>query len=146
VKNDKKKIFCIGFPRTGTTTLSNALSKLGYMTRGGPDHILDAFFNNDLESIYKFVDQNDAFQDNPWFCLYKELDKRYPGSKFILTERESDKWLRSIVGYTGNRTSRMGQHVLEWNSLWETRITTLKFTKIITIKLRIIFLEGAMTC
>jgi hypothetical protein len=37
-----------------------------------------------------------ALSDNPIPLLYKQLDKAYPGSKFILTVREEQDWLRSV--------------------------------------------------
>ncbi len=43
------------------------------------------------------VERFDAFEDNPWPILYRELDERFPGSKFILTRRPSDAWIRSQV-------------------------------------------------
>ncbi len=42
-----------------------------------------------------------AFQDNPWPIIYKELDSKYPGSKFILTLREPDLWINSQVKHFG---------------------------------------------
>ena len=40
-------------------------------------------------------DRFDAFQDNPWPLVYREMDARHPGSKFILTVRDPDKWYAS---------------------------------------------------
>ncbi len=41
----------------------------------------------------------DALTDIPVPLKYKELDKAFPGSKFILTTRGLDSWLRSCSGY-----------------------------------------------
>jgi len=91
----KPKVFCIGFHKTGTTSLELALKKLGYRVTGSfgtkdPDiaskvHVM----------AYAMVDQFDAFEDNPWPVLYQELDQRYPGSKFILTRRPAAAWIQS---------------------------------------------------
>lgn len=105
MNNSFNKIFCIGFPRTGTTTLSDALSTLGYKVRGGPEEIHEAFLNNDIDAIIDFVKKHDAFQDDPWPQLYKKLDKLFPNSKFILTKRDEKKWIRSIVNYFGHKYS-----------------------------------------
>jgi hypothetical protein len=43
----------------------------------------------------------DAFQDNPWPVLYRHLDRRYPGSRFILTVRDPQEWIASAVRYFG---------------------------------------------
>lgn len=39
---------------------------------------------------------HDAFTDTPVSRVYRELDVMYPRSKFILTVREINSWLRSI--------------------------------------------------
>lgn len=39
--------------------------------------------------------QYDAFSDTPVSLLYPKLDKAFPGSRFILTTRAIDTWLRS---------------------------------------------------
>ena len=44
---------------------------------------------------YAIVEKYDAFEDNPWPILYEELDQRFPGSKFILTRRPAEAWIRS---------------------------------------------------
>ncbi len=46
---------------------------------------------------FKLVEQYDAFQDNPWPMLYRELDRTFAGSKFILTVRPVDKRIKSVV-------------------------------------------------
>jgi 3'-phosphoadenosine 5'-phosphosulfate (PAPS) 3'-phosphatase/ribosomal 30S subunit maturation factor RimM len=50
----------------------------------------------DLSSIdLDAVEANDAVTDTPIPSFYRELDAKYPGSKFILTVRDKDEWLRS---------------------------------------------------
>jgi len=97
------KVFCIGFQKTGTTSLGNALEMLGYRVTGPTGLTLPDIPNNIHNFIYEVVESGeyDAFQDNPWPVLYKELDARYPGSKFILTLRDTPSWLSSIVRHFG---------------------------------------------
>jgi uncharacterized damage-inducible protein DinB len=93
----KKKVFGIGFHKTATSSLAAAFYILGYNVTGFfgahdpdiADHVVD--------QAYDLADRFDAAQDTPWPVLYKELDGRYPGSKFILTVRPTDKWINSIV-------------------------------------------------
>jgi hypothetical protein len=92
-----KKVFAIGFPKTGTTSINRALTTLGYKVKGhfglkDPD-----ISRNVYETAFHFVDQYDAFEDAPWCYIYKELDKKYPESKFILTLRPTEQWIKSIV-------------------------------------------------
>lgn len=91
-----KKIFCIGLSKTGTTSLARALEILGYRTR---DYIgVTRYASGDLSSVdLAEIDASDAFTDTPIPSFYRELDKKYPGSKFILTTRNMDDWLRSCA-------------------------------------------------
>ncbi len=97
----RQKVFGIGLSRTGTTSLTEALELLGYRTVHGPaDPVtqleLYQFFASASERVYLSVLQNhDALTDALVCCLYRALDKAYPGSKFILTIREKQAWLRS---------------------------------------------------
>lgn len=101
------KIFGLGFHKTGSTTLESALIVLGYDCVGKHDHLFDSIANNDWESIDTDVNKHDAFRDMPWPLFYKELDERYPGSKFILTVRDVGSWSKSCVNHykdIGNET------------------------------------------
>src|SRR5690606_2198995 len=54
----------------------------------------------ELEPVLAFADRYDSFEDWPWPLLYRELDQRYPGSKFILTtRRDAETWLRSLKNH-----------------------------------------------
>lgn len=105
------KIFCIGFHKTGTTSLGEALEQLGYRVTG-PNWINDSDVSEkSLEKAMQLVPKFDAFQDNPWPMIYKEMDKAFPGSKFILTVRDTGKWLASIVGHFGTDTTPMREWI-----------------------------------
>ena len=93
----KPKVFCIGFHKTGTTSLAVALKLLGYRVTG-PNNTKDPDIADKVYALADELSENyDAFQDNPWPVLYREMDERWPGSKFILTRRPSDAWIRSQV-------------------------------------------------
>lgn len=42
------------------------------------------------------LERHYALCDPPIPILYEKLDQAYPGSKFILTVRNEDKWLTSV--------------------------------------------------
>src|SRR5438477_12681989 len=91
----KPKVFCIGFHKTGTKSLAAALRTLGYSVTG-PNGVKDPNIGNNVYAMaFDLAERFDAFQDNPWPIIYKELDKRYPGSKFVLSVRGSDSWIKS---------------------------------------------------
>ena len=52
---------------------------------------------NQLEPVIEEAKKYEAFEDWPWFLIYGELDRRFPGSKFILTLRkDTDAYVRSL--------------------------------------------------
>ncbi len=103
----RTKIFCIGFHKTGTKSLATALSKLGYSITG-PNGVKDSNISwNVYTMAHKLVKKYDAFQDNPWPIIYKKMDKAYPGSKFILTIRDSESWIKSLVRHFGKSKTPM---------------------------------------
>jgi hypothetical protein len=93
------KIICIGMHKTGTTTLGLALIELGYNVLGARTDVAELLLNEHTNKVLKITEPFDALQDVPWALLYKELDKKYPGSKFILTTRDEKKWLHSVLNH-----------------------------------------------
>jgi hypothetical protein len=103
----KAKVFCLGFHKTGTTSLGVALAALGYRVTG-PTRVNDPNIEfNALSMALRLANKYDAFQDNPWPILYPELDARYPGSKFILMLRNSKAWIQSQVKHFGRKETAM---------------------------------------
>jgi len=101
------KVFCIGFHKTGTTSLNHSLSRLGYSLTG-PNGVGDpSIATNVYDMCYELAEQYDAFADNPWPIVFKEMDQRYPGSKFILTLRSVDEWYESISRHFKDTTTPM---------------------------------------
>lgn len=101
----RPKVFCIGFQKTGTTSLGKALEILGYDVCG-PIGVTDPRIHDKAwEWAVEHIPHFDAFQDNPWPLLYKELDRSYPNCKFILTTRNPYSWIRSMRKYFGDYQS-----------------------------------------
>jgi hypothetical protein len=93
------KIFCIGYPRTGTVSIIEAFKMMGYKKVWHFDSQNYRETVNALETgIFcdKILNSHDVFADVPICCIYKNLDKLYPDSKFILTTREKNSWFDSI--------------------------------------------------
>lgn len=88
-----KKIFGIGLGRTGTLSLTHALTRLGFKTK----HLPRFYTDHDGKARVDWADFDayDALTDESAALVYREADRRYPGSKFILTVRDVESWLRS---------------------------------------------------
>lgn len=89
------KVFGIGLSRTGTASLTMALHTLDIDTVHYPND------RGTLETIkrgdgrFPLLDYYDSITDVTTIPFYKKLDKLYPGSRFILTVRDEESWLRS---------------------------------------------------
>lgn len=101
------KVFCIGFHKTGTTSMAHALARLGYRVTGPNNPEVEITKISVLKMALDLVEKFDAFQDNPWPVIYKEIDVIFPNSRFILTVRDSDRWIESALNHFGNRKTRM---------------------------------------
>src|SRR5688572_11781492 len=99
---EQGKIFCIGWHKTGTTTLGDSLLILGYNVMGSRLDMAEPLLRGDIETPLAVAQKFQAFQDVPWAALFKELDERFPNSKFIVTERDEQKWLLSASTHFGD--------------------------------------------
>lgn len=91
------KVFGIGLNKTGTTTLGVCLQHFGYRHASSNLELTLAVGRGDLEPVMGFVERYDSFEDWPWPLVFRELDARFPGSRFVLTtRRDAQTWLRSL--------------------------------------------------
>lgn len=109
------KIFAIGFYKTGTTTIYEALKVLGYRAINGdkPGSYPGA---DDGETLLRQIERGDyrlptfeffdAFTDNPYFHLWREIYAQYPDAKYILTVRDESRWIDSCASFYRNRRIR----------------------------------------
>jgi len=89
-----KKVIGVGWYKTGTSTLEKCLKILGYgPVAGFNGKLIQQVYEGGIVEVLKEADKYVSYQDAPWFFIYKELDKRYPGSKFILTVRKDHRKL-----------------------------------------------------
>lgn len=85
----QSKIFGLGLPRTGTTSLAKALNVMNVATKHFPFELYQNLNSQILDEYIGFV-------DSPIPLIWKELDQRFPNAKFILTIRTLDRWLESM--------------------------------------------------
>lgn len=110
----KPKVFCVGMYKTGTTSISAALSELGFKEfqfrspfEPGKDLSttsfalvpgLDQFKYDSIQPLVldspswgvlkEAADKGTSFAEGPWLFLFQEWDRLYPNSKFILSLRK----------------------------------------------------------
>ncbi len=105
------KVFGIGYHKTGTKSLAKALTTMGYRVTGPNATRQIDISESAMDIALKLVEHFDAFQDNPWPLLYKQLDQQLPLSKFILTIRDSESWILSVCNYFGRQETPMRQWI-----------------------------------
>ncbi len=76
------KLFIIGLPRTGTTSISVQL--------------LEHFNVAHTAYTKRAFELAEVVSDCPCFSDYQQLDALFPGSKFVYLQRPLDQWLPSI--------------------------------------------------
>lgn len=77
----KAKVFCVDFQKTGTTSLQYALSLLGYRVAGiFPAQNLEDF-DGVRDRALTLAPKFDAFADNPWSVLFRDLGAAFPGGE-----------------------------------------------------------------
>jgi len=106
VKNSyKQKVFCIGKNKTGTTSMAKLFTELGLVvgSQYRAERLTDDWLSDDYTRIIRYVRYGgEAFQDIPFSLpkTYKVLDKAFPQSRFILTERKSaELWCDSLIKF-----------------------------------------------
>ena len=100
----KPKVFCIGRNKTGTTSIAKALKELDFIVaeQRPAELLIHDWARRDFRRIIHFCHTAQAFQDGPFSLPYtfQALDMRFPGSKFILTVRDSpEQWYQSVIRF-----------------------------------------------
>ena len=103
------KIFCIGFNKTGSTSLYHAVKKLGFKgdlsTMNEGEFLMYNVRHGDFNSVFEWIEKRsdiELFKDVPFSLpnVWKSLYQKYPDAIFILSERDSSKqWCNSITKF-----------------------------------------------
>lgn len=99
----RTKVFALGFSKTGTSSLAQALKDLGYRTVHNPtdDETMVCLLRGDLRCAV--LQSYDAVCDIMFVRHFRELDRIYPGSRFVLTERDKSTWHESCAHHWAKR-------------------------------------------
>ncbi len=97
----KSKVCVIGLHKTGTTSLSVMLQTFGYLVTGPDTNLYYDYMNENFENIDEFIDNYDAFQDDPWYNIFEYIDAKIKDVKFIYLWRDEKSWLKSVQRFYG---------------------------------------------
>lgn len=112
-----RKIFCIGFNKTGTTSLANYFRRCGLTACHWPSVVNGTDYEAKCASIWnqpaKVLDTlapviaaYEVHSDVPWPGLVKELAVSYPDARFILSTRNPESWWNSLDAHWSLNTRR----------------------------------------
>jgi hypothetical protein len=110
------RIFGIGLHKTATTSLHVAFQMLGLDSVHWPSGawVRDVWNEMRINHRSPTLERSYALSDFPISLLYRELDRAYPGSKFILTIRDEANWIRSVRSHFSFEQNRHRQH---WDAI-----------------------------
>lgn len=103
-KTNIPKVFCIGFNKTGTTSLEHFMKENGFKcgSQAEGELLIKAYANELWGEIIDFCHTAEFFQDLPFSApkTAEILLENFPDAKYILTVRRSaDEWYRSITEF-----------------------------------------------
>lgn len=97
----RRRVFCIGRNKTGTTTLEAVLRH--YRFRLGPQIEAERLVaeGDAGPGFWAWVERHEAFQDVPFSAtwLLPELVRRHPDARYILTLRDPEDWFESLANH-----------------------------------------------
>ena len=95
----KYKVFGVGLSFTGVACLDAALQRAGYRTLTGDPACIP--FLSPYPATYSFARYSDydAVLDIPTALYYEQMMEIYPDSRFILTVRDEQAWVRDMHTY-----------------------------------------------
>lgn len=100
----KPKVFGVGNNKTGTTSLKKAMEDMGYVVgnQSVAERMMGNWSKRNFKKLIKYCHTAQFFQDLPFSKPYTfvALDQQFPGSKFILTVRDSpEQWYSSLTKF-----------------------------------------------
>ncbi|MGE4611207.1 MAG: sulfotransferase [Paracoccaceae bacterium] len=71
------KVFGIGLNKTDTSSLKQALVRLGYNYSDRRRHFTYNYFSGDFEQVFETAAQYGSFEDWPWPLMYRQVFEEY---------------------------------------------------------------------
>jgi len=91
------KVVGVGLNKTGTTTLGMCLRQWGFNHISFSENAFELWRSHEYDKLLAWVEKYDSFEDWPWPLVFREIDRKFPDTKFILTRRKNaGTWYRSL--------------------------------------------------
>lgn len=104
----RPRVLCVGYQKTGTTSFAHAMRELGFSHYGYDRDLYRALQAGDLERCLRFAERFDSLDDLPWSDprFIRKFQERFPGSYYVLLERDDASWASSFQAYYGLHESK----------------------------------------
>jgi hypothetical protein len=107
------RILGVGLSRTGTTSLTTALSRLGYRAEHYCWHTFRKIIF-DGHRDFRLFDSIEALTDIPGAYYYQQIAKAYPALKYIQTIRDVDSWWHSMCAHCDRLEEERDKNAEHW--------------------------------
>jgi len=102
------KVFCIGFMKTGTTTLGKSFEMLGYRNSSYNYTVYrDYYLKDKMDKVLDYTARYESFDDLPWSLesVIPIMDEKFPQSKFVYLQRDETSWKKSLENWSYYQTN-----------------------------------------
>jgi hypothetical protein len=126
------KVFCIGYNKTGTTTVGKAFELLGYRNSSFNKRVWRVYYKQkQIDKIIAYTAKFDSFDDLPWLKedMIPIMDEKFPNSKFIYLERDEASWKKSYNDWTYNMSGKKPDVDKGWENYLNHRSFVLNYFK-----------------
>jgi hypothetical protein len=103
------KVFCIGYNKTGTTTLGKSFEMLGLRNTSFNQRVWRELYKKGrIKEVLVYTAKFDSTDDLPWLKtdMIPLLDETFPGSKFVYLFRDEDSWKKSLKTWSEKAKGR----------------------------------------
>jgi hypothetical protein len=125
------KVFCIGYNKTGTTTIGKAFEMLGYYNSSFDNKVWRNYKQGNINKVIEYTAKFDTCDDLPWLNpdMIKLIYEKFPDSKFIYTERDEMSWKRSYTEWRTKFKTTIADADRAWHNYLEHQAFVLDFFK-----------------
>jgi len=82
------------------TSLGYCFRRLGFKHQTFDMDLAVKVKRNHVDEVLREAEKHESFEDWPWFLLYREFDRKFPNTKFILTLRkDTATYVASLKGH-----------------------------------------------
>lgn len=124
------KVFCIGFNKTGTTTVGKAFEMLGFSHSSFNKRVWrKLYLKGKIDAVLNYTARFESFDDLPWLKedMIPVLDHTFKGSRFIYLERDEEGWKKSFSQWTYPVTGKFPDCEKGWEDYLKHRAFVMSY-------------------